>query len=69
MLLENRQLITAFSSSVINYFLLVQKHTDSLVNYLVQEGYIQDLKKYHQFAIDSHSMLASGHIEDYFFEW
>ena len=69
MLLENRNVITSFSSSVINYFLLVQKHTDSLVNHLVKEGYVGDISEYHQFATNSYSLLAAGHIQSYFEQW
>lgn len=36
LLLENREKITALASENINAYLLVQKHTDSLVDYLLK---------------------------------
>lgn len=68
-LLENRERITAFSSEVINYFLLVQRYTDSLVDYLFREGIVPDLQPYHQFLADAKPFLASGRPEEYFQLW
>jgi hypothetical protein len=48
-LLENQHRIMEFSPEVLKFFLLVQKHTDLLVDYLLKEGIIPSLESYHQF--------------------
>jgi hypothetical protein len=39
-LIENRERISAFDRELINFFLLVQRHSDALVDHLVVEGVV-----------------------------
>lgn len=43
LLLENRDKILNFSADVMNFFLLLQKHTDYLLDHLLKEGIIPNL--------------------------
>ena len=40
-LLENRNMLNSSQSQVLNFYLLVQKHTDMLIEHLVREGLVQ----------------------------
>ena len=43
LLLENKEKILSSNSEAINYFLLNQKYTDTLLDYLLKEGIIPNL--------------------------
>ena len=66
MLLENRERITQITSEIINYFLLVQKHTENLVDDLHQKAIISDLELFHQFYNQAKILLSNGKIVEYF---
>jgi hypothetical protein len=59
----------AFSPDVLKFFLLVQKHTDLLVEHLLRENIIPSLEFYQQFLSESRPYLASGEIAVFFAKW
>lgn len=68
-LLENRERITQITTEIVNYFLLIQKHTENLVNHLHQDNIISDFEIYHQFYNHSKILLSNGKILEYFVRW
>ena len=48
-LLENKHILNSDAARTMQYFLLVQKHTDLLLDYLVKQGAVQSLENYHSF--------------------
>lgn len=68
-LLENQQNIMRFSPEIMKFFLLVQKHSDLLVDYLLKENIIPTLESYHQFLSESREYLAAGEVNIYFAKW
>jgi hypothetical protein len=68
-MLENHERVGQFSQDVLKFFLLVQKHTDLLVDYLLKDGTIPNLEAYHRFLSESRPYIASGDIPAYFAKW
>ena len=67
--LENKDKITSNYKDMQKIFLLLQKHTDLLVDHLLKEGSIPNLEIYHNFLSDSRPHIASGEIQFYFNKW
>lgn len=68
-MLENRERITSSSTEAINFFLLIQQHTDSLIAYLLKESIIPNMEIYHKFLNLSKSSIPNGRIQEYFELW
>ena len=62
-------MLSSSANEIMNFYLLVQKHTDLLIEHLVKEGMVQELGKYHQFIDESQALLANGHAQEYFSKW
>ena len=52
--------MASFSPDVLKFFLLVQKHTDQLIDNLLRDGMIPNLEPYHRFLSESRPYIASG---------
>ena len=59
-LLENQERVNTFSQDILKFFLLLQKHTDFLIDSLLKEGIIPNLEPYHRFLSESRPFIASG---------
>jgi hypothetical protein len=66
LLLENKERITSSASEAINSYLLTQRYTDQLLEYLLKEGVVPNLELYHKFLAESRSSLAAGRGQEYF---
>ena len=47
--LENQGNISNYTQDILKFFLLVQKHTDLLIDNLLKEAIIPNLEPYHRF--------------------
>lgn len=68
-MLENKERITSSSTEAINFFLVMQQHTDSLIAYLLKESIIPNMEIYHKFLNLSKASLPNGKIQEYFDLW